>query len=67
MLSSAIEDVGLEAGLYDEEENITQEANAAPRLPSRRPQMNILNDAIPRVIDNLAEVARKNFENFLER
>ncbi|KAI8848965.1 MCM2/3/5 family-domain-containing protein [Chytridium lagenaria] len=39
----------------------------APRRPSRRPNMNILNEAIARVPDTTAEEARNSFEKFLQR
>jgi hypothetical protein len=45
--------------------------DGASQQPSQqrtlRPQINLLNEAIPRVIDTLAEEARKTFEDFLER
>ncbi|KAJ3414676.1 MCM DNA helicase complex subunit mcm6 [Chytridiales sp. JEL 0842] len=32
-----------------------------------RPQLNLLNESVPKVVDNLAEEARKTFEDFLEK
>ncbi|KAJ3102958.1 MCM DNA helicase complex subunit mcm6 [Phlyctochytrium planicorne] len=47
--------------------NANNEQDApAPRRQSRRPNINILNDAIPKVPDTTADEARKSFETFLK-